>query len=1069
MATPTARNAPLAVDNVQALASNTTLKTIPPRYIRPLLQTDHENNHQPHHDQIPVIDLNKLTHGQHFSPQEMAKFHQACQDWGFFQLVNHGVAEEVMEKTIRDVKGFFELPLEEKRYGCSKMEAVSNYSLEMEKIKTILLGLMAKNLGTDEEKFINMFRDGTQTMRMNYYPPCPEPSKVMGISPHSDATGLTILLQINEVNGLQIRHDGRWVPVQMLPKAILINIGDVLEILSNGRYKSIEHRVVVNMEKERMSVATFHEMNRNVTIRPLSELILEGEVEQYKSIHAGEFVKLLSSHRLDGKSLLDLMKIVVLFETTWANIGKLIHGRIKTFTSRCNPTEAEAMTIKEALSWVDGVGLTQVIFELDSLLTVNAINNLNSNMHKVDVILDECKRLLASKSMKLMDYKSDTAADVSLVNCISRVPGELLPNALLINIGDVLEMVSNGRYKSIEDSLSQFASKALNFKSRQIAMASIPSELSISKLNSRSDWRGKVRIVGKIRAWSDLETKACNGSSSPWVYVQRPKEGESSDFVTVSFGDQLISQKDSYKLDYCYEQGEEAAQVFSREVKPLLSGVLDGLSASVLAYGARGSGKTFLMQGTEEKPGLAPLALAEILSIGERTGGFVALSCYEVYQDHIYDLLEQNRQEVPVKTLPELYKLYGQGSASHNSAQKGKNDVSRRSHKGLIIYFSHENKDSGVSTTGKINFVDLAGYVDTKRKSIDGSNLVESAWINKSLYTLQNVVKALNGRERVPYRESKLTRMLQDSFEGKSQSLMVSCLGSQLRTTERRIKSQLSTAKGRKLFDGSSFAASILEKTLVKATPTIKPSSLIDTVENSLSSVTFDMEHSQTVKGIPEAVTVEETKPNLSPQATEHSLRINIKTACNTISLEEREGDSNLEKENIETACNTISLEEPKGADVNVSPPLSARLRELSNSLKSLCSTTPLACEKYLKEDESYAIQDFKNLVDPKTPTVESCMFLKNRDIASSPWEACNVMSSGVKQTLVQQYLNRLNSASKEELKELKGIGEKRATYILELREESPEPFKNLDDLKTIGLSEKHIKGMMKKYAGDLF
>ncbi|KAK9143771.1 hypothetical protein Syun_013171 [Stephania yunnanensis] len=349
MATKPTTSVPLAVDNVQALASNTTLKAIPPRYIRPQLSTDHENNHH----QIPVIDLNKLTH-QQFSPQEMAKFHQACQDWGFFQLVNHGVAEEEM---IRDVSGFFELPLEAKRDGCSQdaarmegygqsfvfseeqkldwgdmlflytrpvlsrnlnhwpalplsfRETVSNYSLEMERIKTLLLGMMAKNLGIDEEKFINMFSDGTQTMRMNYYPPCLEPSKVLGISPHSDATGLTILLQVNEVNGLQIRHDGRWIPVQMLPKALLINIGDVLEIVSNGRYKSIEHRVVVNAEKERMSVATFHEMNRNVAIKPLSELILEGEVEQYKSIHAEEFVKLLSSHRLDGKNLLDLMKL----------------------------------------------------------------------------------------------------------------------------------------------------------------------------------------------------------------------------------------------------------------------------------------------------------------------------------------------------------------------------------------------------------------------------------------------------------------------------------------------------------------------------------------------------------------------------------------------------------------------------------------------------------------------------------------------------------------------------------------------------------------------------------------
>jgi len=69
-----------------------------------------------------------------------------------------------------------------------------------------------------------------QRIRMNYYPPCPEPDKAIGLTPHSDATGLTILLQVNEVEGLQIKKDGKWVSVKPLPNALVVNVGDILEV-----------------------------------------------------------------------------------------------------------------------------------------------------------------------------------------------------------------------------------------------------------------------------------------------------------------------------------------------------------------------------------------------------------------------------------------------------------------------------------------------------------------------------------------------------------------------------------------------------------------------------------------------------------------------------------------------------------------------------------------------------------------------------------------------------------------------------------------------------------------------
>ena len=94
-----------------------------------------------------------------------------------------------------------------------------------------ILGYMAKALKMDAEEMRELFNDGVQTMRMNYYPCCPEPDKTIGITPHSDADALTVVFQLNETEGLQIRKEGRWVPVKPLPNAFIVNIGDIMEVL----------------------------------------------------------------------------------------------------------------------------------------------------------------------------------------------------------------------------------------------------------------------------------------------------------------------------------------------------------------------------------------------------------------------------------------------------------------------------------------------------------------------------------------------------------------------------------------------------------------------------------------------------------------------------------------------------------------------------------------------------------------------------------------------------------------------------------------------------------------------
>ncbi|KAI3865591.1 hypothetical protein MKX03_036861 [Papaver bracteatum] len=251
---------------------------------------------------------------------ELENLHSACQHWGFFQVVNHGISSLVIEKLKLEIRNLFELPLEEKKkiwqqpgnmegFGqhfvvsdrqkldWSDMfyitalpinmrnpqlfagiplllrEAMEAYSLGIKYLTMSLLGKMAKALNMDSHEMEQLFNDCSQRMRINYYPPCPKSQQVLGLSPHSDAAALTIVLQLNETEGLQIRKDGKWVPVKPIPGALVVNIGDMIEILSNGAYPSIEHRVIVNPTIERLSIASFHSVNSDAEFGPALSLI----------------------------------------------------------------------------------------------------------------------------------------------------------------------------------------------------------------------------------------------------------------------------------------------------------------------------------------------------------------------------------------------------------------------------------------------------------------------------------------------------------------------------------------------------------------------------------------------------------------------------------------------------------------------------------------------------------------------------------------------------------------------------------------------------------------------------
>ncbi|XP_006645290.2 protein SRG1-like [Oryza brachyantha] len=334
------------VDDVQEL------HTVPERYIR-------DGDDRPNGGaevcalEIPVIDVGELRRG---GEEELDKLRLACKQWGFFQVVNHGVEEEVMEEMEKAAREFFMLPLEEKEkypmepggiqgYGhafvfsedqkldwCNMLAlgvepafirrpnlwpttpanfsgTLETYSVEIRELCLRLLDHIAAALGLAPGRFNGMFGEAVQAVRMNFYPPCPRPELVLGLSPHSDGSAVTVLQQDAAFAGLQVLRDGAWVPVQPVPGALVVNIGDTLEVLTNGRYKSVEHRAVASGEHDRLSVVTFYAPAYDVELGPMPEFVAGGEPCRYRRYNHGEYSRHYVTSRLEGKKTLEFAKI----------------------------------------------------------------------------------------------------------------------------------------------------------------------------------------------------------------------------------------------------------------------------------------------------------------------------------------------------------------------------------------------------------------------------------------------------------------------------------------------------------------------------------------------------------------------------------------------------------------------------------------------------------------------------------------------------------------------------------------------------------------------------------------
>ncbi|KAF9604476.1 hypothetical protein IFM89_006798 [Coptis chinensis] len=342
------------IDDVQELR-RARPTTIPDRFVRDMAERPSTATPSMH---IPVIDLSKLIEGDRDqSHTELSKLAVSCEEWGFFQVVNHGIDKEMLRSIEKVAMEFFMLPLEEKQkypmapgtvqgYGqafvfsenqkldwCNMLalgveplfirnpklwptkpanfsETLEKYSASIRMLCQILLSFIAMSLHMNNDAFNDMFGDAVQAVRMNYYPPCSRPDLVLGLSPHSDGSALTVLQQAEGSSvGLQILKDDNWEPVQPVPNALVINIGDTLEVLTNGKYKSVEHRAVTHKDQDRLSIVTFYAPSYEIELGPLPELINDNRPCMYRKYNHGEYSKHYVTNKLQGKRTLEFAKI----------------------------------------------------------------------------------------------------------------------------------------------------------------------------------------------------------------------------------------------------------------------------------------------------------------------------------------------------------------------------------------------------------------------------------------------------------------------------------------------------------------------------------------------------------------------------------------------------------------------------------------------------------------------------------------------------------------------------------------------------------------------------------------
>ncbi|CAN9498603.1 unnamed protein product [Ophioblennius macclurei] len=294
-----------------------------------------------------------------------------------------------------------------------------------------------------------------------------------------------------------------------------------------------------------------------------------------------------------------------------------------------------------------------------------------------------------------------------------------------------------------------------------------------------------VRVMCRFRPPSDAE---------------RARDDKSS--VKYNGDDTVVVGGKPYVFDRVLPPSSEQIQVYDTCAKQIVRDVLGGYNGTIFAYGQTSSGKTHTMEGTLHDPrlmGIIPRIATDIFdhiySMDENLEFHIKVSYFEIYLDKIRDLLDvsktnlavhEDKNRVPfvkgcterfVSSPEEVMDVIDEGKANRHVAVTNMNEHSSRSHSIFLINIKQENVETELKLSGKLYLVDLAGSEKVSKTGAEGAVLDEAKNINKSLSALGNVIAALSEgtKTHVPYRDSKMTRILQDSLGGNCRTTIIIC------------------------------------------------------------------------------------------------------------------------------------------------------------------------------------------------------------------------------------------------------------------------------------------------------